>query len=276
MKFILSILQIDTQDDKKINLEKIDKLIDESAKKGAQVISLAEMASYLGKDILGNIEEIPGGETFELLSKKAKEHNLWIHGGSIYEKNLDDPTKPFNTTMIINPQGKLLDCYRKLHLFDVHIDKGPSVKESDSISAGEKMVTVNTDYGKWGLSICYDMRFGEIFRLMALEGAEIFFVPSNFTLNTGKDHWESLLRARAIENSCYVVAAAQIGIKPKFTSYGRSLVVDPWGNIIAQASDKEGVLLCEIDLSLHQKTSQQLFTLANRRSDIYSLKKSGS
>ncbi|NLY35935.1 MAG: carbon-nitrogen hydrolase family protein [Tissierellia bacterium] len=276
MKFTLAILQIDTQDNKQDNLKKIESLIDEAAEKGAQVISMAEMVSYLGKDPRSNIEKIPGGDSFELLSKKAKDHALWIHGGSIYEENPQDPKKPFNTTMVINPQGELVSIYRKLHLFDVHIERGPSVKESDNISAGDEIVTISTDYGKWGLCICYDMRFGEMFRLMALDGAEIFFVPANFTLNTGKDHWESLLRTRAIENSCYVVAAAQIGKKPKFTAYGRSLVVDPWGNIIAQASDTEGILLCEIDLDLPQKVSNQLYTLPNRRSDVYTLKKSGS
>lgn len=275
MKFNLAILQIDTQDNKEKNLEKLEELINEAAKKKAHIISTAEMVSYLGKKTKDNIERIPGGESFQLFSKKAKEHNLWIHGGSIYEENPKDPLKPFNTTMVINPRGELVARYRKLHLFDVHIDKGPSVKESDSISPGEKIVTLDTDFGKWGLAICYDIRFGELFRLMALDGVEIFFTPANFTLETGKDHWESLLRTRAIENSCYLVAAAQIGKKPKFTAYGRSMVIDPWGNIIAQASDSEGVLLCEIDLDLPKKIASQLYTLPNRRSDIYTLEKSG-
>lgn len=276
MKFTLALLQIDTQDNKKENLDKLARLIDEAAQKGAQGVSMAEMVSYLGHESLKHIEAIPGGDTFELFSAKAKEHGLWIHGGSIYEENKDNPSKPYNTTMVLNPRGELVDIYRKLHLFDVHIDQGPSVKESDGISPGKRIVTVDTDYGIWGLAICYDMRFPELFRLLALEGAQILFIPANFTLNTGKDHWESLLRARAIENSCYVVAAAQIGKKPKFTAYGRSLVIDPWGNIVAQASDTEGILLCEIDLTLPGKMAHQLFTLPNRRSDVYTLRKSGS
>lgn len=272
MKFTLGMIQIDSQDSKRENLAKLTHYIDQAGKRGVQVLALAEMVNYLGKNPLDNLEKIPGGESFELLSKKAKEHGMWIHGGSIYEENPGDPKKPYNTTMVINPQGELVDIYRKLHLFDVHIERGPAVKESDSITPGDRIVNLETDYGNWGLSICYDMRFAELYKLMALRGAQIFFVPANFTLETGKDHWETLLRTRAIENSAYVVAPAQIGKNPKFTAYGRSLVVDPWGNVICQASDKEGLVLCDIDLELASRAARQLYTLENRREDIYSLK----
>ncbi len=271
MKFTLGLIQIDSQDNKKENLDKLSELIDKAAGRGAQVISLAEMVNYLGPDSLNNIEKIPGGPSFQLLSKKAQEHGLWIHGGSIYEENPQDPLKPFNSTMVIDPQGRLATIYRKLHLFDVHIERGPVVRESDSISPGDRIVTLDTDFGRWGLSICYDLRFAELYKIMALRGARVLFVPANFTLETGKDHWEPLLRTRAIENSAYVVAAAQIGKKPKFTSYGRSLVVDPWGNVICKASDREELLLCDIDLELAQRASRQLYTLENRRPDIYRL-----
>lgn len=273
MKFNIALIQLDTQDQIDFNLQKISDLIDEAAQKGAQVIALPEVSTYIGTDRAGHVEELTEGKSFKLFSQKAKEHGLWIHGGSIYGMNPKDPSKPFNTSLIVNPQGELVASYNKIHLFDVDIKKGPVVKESDNISRGEEIVTVDTDYGKWGLAICYDMRFPELFRLLALDGAEILFIPANFTTSTGKDHWETLLRARAIENSCYVVAAAQIGIKPKFTAYGRSSVVDPWGNIIAKAPDKEGVTLAEIDLEDVEKYRNQVLSLYNRREDLYELKR---
>ena len=129
------------------------------------------------------------------------------------------------------------------------------------------------EVGHLGLSICYDMRFGELFRIMALEGANILLCPANFTLNTGKDHWLPLLKARAIENSCYVIAPGQIGRKPRFQAYGHSMVIDPWGNVIACASDKPCFITAEIDLDYVQTVRQQIFTLENRRSDRYILQR---
>ena len=273
MKFLLAMLQIDTQEDKRMNLDKISNLIDEAVQKGAQVIALPEVSTYIGAGAADHAEVLGEGDSFELFSKKAKEHQIWIHGGSIYCQNPQDEKRPLNTSLIVSPQGELVASYDKIHLFDVEISKGPSVKESDRISKGSRLVTVATDYGTWGLSICYDLRFPELFRLLALEGAEILFLPANFTTITGKDHWETLLRARAIENCCYVVATGQIGMKPKFRAYGRSMVIDPWGNILAQAPDKEGVTLVEIDLDDVAKYREQLYPLFNRRADLYELKK---
>lgn len=273
MKFTLAMIQLDTQEDQDKNLEKISSWIDEAAQRGAKVIALPEVSTYIGPQASSYAEALSQGKSFELFSKKAKEHGLWIHGGSIYGENPQDLQKPFNRTLVVNPQGELVASYDKIHLFDVDIEKGPVVKESDRISKGQEIVCVDTDYGKWGLSICYDMRFPELFRLLALEGADILFIPANFTTPTGKDHWETLLRARAIENCCFVVAVGQIGIKPRFVAYGRSLVVDPWGNILAKAPDKEGLTLLELDLDDVQKYRNQLFTLHNRRTDLYELKK---
>ena len=174
---------------------------------------------------------------------------------------------------MINPQGELAARYRKLHPFDVVIPNGPEHRESRQVCPGREIVTVDTgEVGKLGLAICYDLRFGELFRLMALEGAQILLEPANFTMPTGKDHWEVLLRARSIENGCYVLAPAQCGQKPDFQAYGNAMIVDPWGTVIARASDRTQVVTAEIDLDYVAQVRRQLFTLENRREDVYSLR----
>lgn len=198
-------------------------------------------------------------------------NGVWLHCGSIYEKNPNDP-RPFNSTMVIDPRGNLAAKYHKIHPFDVVIPNGPVNRESERICPGDEIVTVDTgEVGHLGLSICYDMRFAEMYRIMALEGAQILLMPADFTMPTGKDHWETILRTRAIENGCYVVAPAQYGVKPKFQAYANSLVVDPWGNVIARASNHPQVITAEIDLDYLQQVRRQIFTLENRRPDVYSL-----
>lgn len=270
-KFIAAAIQMDSTGNLQENLAAITDFVDEAAARGAKLIAMPENVNYVGTESAANAEEVPGGPTFRHLSALAQKHQVWLHCGSIYEKNPDDP-RPYNCNMVINPKGELVAKYHKLHPFDVVIKNGPEVKESDRICPGSDIVTVDTgEVGHWGLSICYDIRFGEMYRLMALEGAQILFTPADFTMNTGKDHWEPLLRARAIENGCYVIAPGQYGIKPKFQAYGKSLIVDPWGNVIAKAPDHPCVITAEIDLDYLEKVRKQIFTLENRRSDLYSL-----
>ncbi len=271
-RFTVGVIQVDSQDDKQKNLADAAGYIAEAAARGAKLICMPESVNYVGPDNKGNAEEVPGGESFQFFAAQAQKYDVWLHCGSIYEKHADDARPPYNCTMVINPAGELVARYRKAHPFDVVIENGPSVRESDRISPGDALVTVDTgEVGHLGLSICYDMRFGEMYRIMALEGAQILLCPADFTLNTGKDHWEAILRTRAIENSCYVIAPAQIGIKPKFQAYGNSLVIDPWGNVIARASNRPGVLTAEIDLDYVTAVRRQLFTLENRRTDLYTL-----
>lgn len=270
-KFTVAVLQLDSQDDVQKNLDTVVSFIEEAAARGAKLITMPESMNYVGLDNAGHAEEIPGGPTFRLMSEQAKKYGVWLHCGSIYEKNPDDP-RPFNSTMVIDPQGNLAAKYHKIHPFDVVIPNGPVNRESERICPGNEIVTVDTgEVGHLGLSICYDMRFAEMYRIMALEGAEILLTPADFTMPTGKDHWETLLRTRAIENGCYVVAPAQYGIKPKFQAYANSLVVDPWGNVIARASNHPQVITAEIDLDYLQQVRRQIFTLENRRPDVYSL-----
>lgn len=272
-KFIAAAVQMDSQDDKMANLAAAEGYIRDAAARGARLVVLPESMNYIGRDMAQEAEAIPGGPTFQRLSGLARELDLWLEAGSIYESNPEDPARPFNTTFLICPDGTLAAKYAKLHPFDVVLPNGVTSRESDRVCPGKKLTVVETDLGKVGLGICYDIRFGEMFRIMALEGAKLFAVPANFTVNTGKDHWEVLLRARAIENECYVIAPNQMGKKPRFIAYGNSLMVDPWGTVIARASDKPGVITAEIDLDYVTKVRQSTFTLDNRRPDVYQLRK---
>lgn len=271
-KFIAAAVQMDSQDDKNANLAAAEGYIREAAARGASLVVLPESMNYIGRDMAGEAETIPGGPTFRKMADLARELGIWVEAGSIYESNPEDPARPFNTTFLVRPDGTLAAKYAKLHPFDVVLPNGVTSRESDRVCPGKAIETAETELGKLGMAICYDVRFGEMFRIMALEGAKIFAVPANFTVNTGKDHWEVLVRARAIENECYVIAPNQMGKKPRFTAYGNSLIVDPWGTVVARASDKPGVITAEIDLDYVTKVRQSTFTLDNRRPDVYELK----
>lgn len=272
-KFTVGVIQMDSQADVEQNLATVEGFIEEAAGRGAKLIAMPENMNYVGLEGAAHAEQIPGGPTFLRMAQQAKKYGVWLHCGSIYEKNEKDP-RPYNCTMVINPQGELVAKYHKVHPFDVVIPDGPVNKESDRICPGDEIVTVDTgEVGHLGLSICYDIRFSEMYRIMALEGAQILFTPADFTMPTGKDHWETILRTRAIENGCYVVAPGQCGVKPKFQAYANSMVIDPWGNVIARASNRPEVITTQIDLDYLAKVRKQIFTLENRRPDVYDLKR---
>lgn len=271
-RFVAAAIQTDTGADRAENFRALEGLIREAAGRGARLICLPECATYLGPDISGAAEAVPGGESFRFFARLARELGVWLHCGSIYEESGE--ARPYNCTMLLDPQGELRARYRKLHPFDVVLPEGTAVRESDTIRPGDAIVTADAgELGRLGLAVCYDLRFGELFRIMALEGAQVFVIPANFTLNTGKDHWLPLLQARAIENSCYVIAPGQIGPKPQFQSYGHTAIIDPWGTVIAQASHRPGVITAEIDLDLVDQARRRLFTLENRRTDLYDLRR---
>ena len=272
-KYKAAVVQLDSQNDKGANLERISRLVDEAAAGGAKLVSLPEVMNFIGEMVRDEDrpEAVPGRST-ELLMKKAKEHDIWIHSGSFAE-NIPGDKRHYNTSVMIDRKGEIVASYRKIHTFDVTLPDGTVCDESARVHPGKEIVTVETELGVLGFSICYDIRFPELFRLMALEGAQVLFTPANFTLPTGKDHWEPILRTRAIENGCYVVAAAQIGKKPRFVAYGSSMVIDPWGTVLTRARETEGVSFAEIDLDYVDKVRGQLPSLKNRRPDVYELKK---
>ena len=272
--YLAGVIQLDAREDYHNNLKMAEELIEEGAARGAKLLVLPEVWTYQGPTPIDHAEDIPGGECFALLSGLAKKHNIWIHGGSITERIPGDNVRTYNTSMLIKPDGNLATTYRKLHVFDVDVEGAGSYRESDRKRPGDEIVSYDMgDMGKMGLTICYDIRFPELFRLLALDGADLICLPAAFLLMTGKDHWEPLIRARAIENGCYMLAANQCGKKSTAHDYGRSMIVDPWGNVIAMAQDKPCVSIAEIDFDYLEKVRNQLYTLPNRRPDIYELSK---
>lgn len=267
-KYMIGVVQMDTRDNYEENMEAACKYIDEAAAKGAKLVAFPEVFNYIGTEPR-EPEEIPNGPTIRLMAKKAKEHGIWIHCGSISEVN-PNGEKKFNTTVLLNPQGEEAARYRKLHAFDITLQDGTETRESDRMQIGEDIVMVDTELGKIGLAICYDIRFPELFRYMAINGCQVIFTPANFAMSTGKDHWEPILRTRAVENTCYMVAPGQIGKKRGVSqSFGASMVIDPWGIVIGRANEKAGVVMAEIDLDYLDKVRRDLPCLKNRRSDVY-------
>ncbi|SMG42993.1 carbon-nitrogen hydrolase family protein [Dethiosulfovibrio salsuginis] len=266
----IAIAQMDSGPHKEINLQKMEGMISEAAKQGVSFVAFPETSIVMpatGEDREADSEDIHG-PSIARLSEAAKEAGIWVHCGSIPER-IEGDKRSHNTSVVISPEGEIAGIYRKIHLFDIDMEGGPSVMESVSYSPGKDVVTVETDIGTLGLSICYDLRFPELFRMLVLKGARILVVPACFTADTGKEHWEPLLRARAIENQCYVLAPAQTGMKPRYRAHGKSLVVDPWGTITACKADGEGLILSEVDMGRVESIRHSVPCLRNRRPDIY-------
>lgn len=207
----VAVCQMDSENDKQANVETALALLDEAAEAGAEMAALPEMFTFMGdKEQYRNAAEPVPGPVTEQLSQKAKEHSMWVHGGSFFEIAEADE-KVHNTTVVFDSDGKQQAHYRKIHLFDVEIGDEVVTQESARVVPGDKVVTFDTGFATVGVAICYDLRFPELFSSLATQGADIIFLPAAFTKHTGKDHWESLLRARAIETQSYVVAPGQIG-----------------------------------------------------------------
>jgi predicted amidohydrolase len=266
----IAAVQMNSQDDKERNIQTALRLIDRAAAEGARLIALPEVWSFLGDDAGSQAaaEPIPGPIT-DLLAERARRHDVYIHAGSIQERREGDP-RMFNTTALINPQGEIIARYSKIHMFDVVLDGVASYRESATVSPGDEIVTAEVDGFTVGLTICYDIRFPELYRILALKGAELIFQPAAFTLTTGKDHWEPLIRARAIENTVYMCSPAQVGADASGKwCWGRSMIVNPWGTVLATAPDEETVIHATIDKATLAKVRRQVPSLANRMPDRY-------
>lgn len=266
----IAVVQVNSRDDKEANIRVALELVEQAAKGGADLVALPEYVDFLGTKEAGRgVHEPIPGPTSERFAAAAREHGIWLHAGSIRETG-DDPDHIYNTSLLFNRQGEIVAKYRKIHLFDVELAGNVSAQESATVSPGDEIVTADVEGHTVGLTICYDLRFPELYRTLALDGAEILFVPAAFTLFTGKDHWEVLLRARAIENQCFVVAAGQIGKHdPDAACYGRSMIIDPWGTVLATAPDTVGIAMADIDFAQLTRIRQQLPSLANRRPSAY-------
>lgn len=264
-KLKVAAIQMTSSNDKGKNLKQAERLIKIAANKKAKFIVLPEVFNYRGKltDAPKFAELIPGHST-NFISNLARKNKVWILIGSMLEKTRSE--KPYNTSVLINPNGKIVAKYRKIHLFDIKL-KGKEILESKRNLAGNIPKMVSVEKVKVGLSICYDLRFPELYRQYSKSGAEIICIPSSFTKPTGEAHWHTLIKARAIENLCYVIAPNQAGSgSGGIKTYGHSLIVDPWGKILAEGpANGEAVIFADIDFEYLKKIRQNLPALEHRK-----------
>jgi nitrilase len=269
----VAVIQMNQGADKAANMANVEAMVAAAAADGAALVSLPETWTNLGGGREARItaaEILPapgdaGGPAYVLMRALARRHGIHVHGGSIIEQG---PEQLFNTSLFFAPDGREIARYRKIHLFDITAPDGTGYRESALYGAGTALVTAAAGGIHFGLTICYDMRFAEQFVALRALGAEAIFVPSNFTLQTGKDHWEPLLRARAIETQCWIIAAASHGAYEERGAtrfvYGHSLVIDPWGHVVARASDGVGHAMARIDARITARVRRDMPVLAHR------------
>ncbi|MGB1125661.1 MAG: carbon-nitrogen hydrolase family protein [Phycisphaeraceae bacterium] len=269
----IGLAQLNSGEDIAANLDQAEAMVREAAGQGADLIALPEvMHLRVGRAMadryLDVAEPIPGPTT-QRFCELAGALGVHLLLGSMVEQS-SDPQRTYNTSVLLAPDGSTLASYRKVHLFDVVMDDDNADRESDRYLPGNELVTADVPACKVGLSICYDLRFGELYRALALQGAKIIFVPANFTKATGQLHWMTLLRARAIENGCFIVAPAQCGRFPGgFEAFGHSTIIDPWGNVLTEHGDSPGSSVTTIDLGLVDEARKAIPVLHHLRPDVY-------
>ena len=261
--FSAGLIQLNSQDDVSANIKIVEKYVREAAGKGAKFVCTPENTFYMKEPGSAGYPDVVEG--VNLCRTLASELGIWILIGSA--QILATSGKSYNRSILINDKGELAAKYDKIHLFDVTLKNGETYNESARIESGGAAVTADTPWGKLGMTVCYDLRFPQLFRSLAKQGAHFITVPSAFTYTTGSAHWHALLRARAIENGCFIIAPAQCGHHPgKRRTYGHSLVVAPWGEIIGEASeDKPGVTIAEINLDKVQEVRSMIPSLQHDR-----------
>jgi predicted amidohydrolase len=264
----VALVQLEARDDVDVNMAHAVDLAREAAA-SADLVVLPEYVQYRGTadGWRASARPVPGPTT-DPFAAVARETGCWILAGTRAEAS-GDPVRPYNTAVVIDRSGSLVARYRKVHLFDVAVEDGPQTTESSKVTAGDGLVAMDMAGTRLGLSICYDLRFPELYRALALAGAEVLAVPSDFSARTGRDHWEALLRARAIENGAWVVAAGSCGAggPGAIPAWGHSMIVDPWGRVVAQAGGEEAIIRAELDLDEVTAVRRQIPSLANVRPD---------
>jgi predicted amidohydrolase len=264
-----AVVQLNSTDDYENNLAVAERLIRAAAAEGAELVVLPEKWTVLGPpETLMRYAEPLDGNAVTGCRELARELGIHLVAGSFPEQ-VPGRQKLSNTSVLVGPAGDIRAVYRKLHLFDVDVED-TSYRESEAEEAGDEIVVGDAGGVPVGMTICYDLRFPELFRILTLQGARVITVPSAFTERTGRDHWEPLLRARAIENQAFVIAAAQIGdAPPHYKSYGHSMIVDPWGVIMTQAPDTEWYATADLDFPIQDQMRRSLPALRHRRPDAY-------
>lgn len=262
-KFLVSLIQLNSQDNITANITSVENYVREAAARGAKLICTPENTFFMKEQGKGAYPDISEG--IHLCTKLAAELNTWILIGSAQVPA--EENKSYNRSLLISNKGKLIAQYNKIHLFDVTLKNGETYNESARVSGGSHAVIANTPLGKIGMTVCYDLRFPYLYRALATEGADFLMVPAAFTYTTGKAHWHTLLRARAIETGCYVLAPAQCGRHPgNRQTYGHSLIISPWGEIIAEGSEAEtGLVMAEIDTEKVNEARQMIPSLRHGR-----------
>jgi len=264
-------VQLNSNGDKARNLAAAERLVRAAASEGAELVALPEKWNHLaaGEEMATQAEPLDGPS---LAAARGWARELGVHllAGSIAERSPEaGEGRAFNASVLIGPDGADLAVYRKIHMFDVEAG-GVAYRESDHETPGEQIVSAPIDGVELGLSVCYDLRFPELYRILAVRGARLLAVPAAFTAATGRDHWQPLLRARAIENQAFVIAPNQVGeAPPHYSSHGRSAIVDPWGVVLATAPDEECFVAAELDLAAQERVRERLPSLANRRPRAY-------
>lgn len=271
----VAVVQLSSQDEVDGNLTRATSLVRAAAAAGAKLVALPENFAFMGEEEKkrGIAEKVPlkstgEGPILRALSTVAKDRGIFVVGGGMPEAS-DDPERPYNTSVLVAPDGRVVARYRKVHLFDVDLADGTKLLESAATKAGEVDIDPPAEIGpslKMGMTICYDVRFPELYRKLLALGARVVTVPAAFTVHTGKDHWHVLLRARAIENQIFVLAPAQHGKHPRGrTTYGKSLIVDPWGDVLAQCGEGEGFAIADLDVAAQDRVRAGLPCLVHRR-----------
>jgi predicted amidohydrolase len=271
MKLTVAAVQLSSGSDVARNVDEAVRLVEEAADRGARYVQLPEYFNFLGPFAgFENAAETVPGATTTRMSALAKSRALTLHLGSLLERS-PVPGKFANTSVVIAPSGEIAAKYRKIHLFDVNVPGAIVHQESNVIAPGDEVVVARFDEFALGLSVCFDVRFPELYRNLALAGADIFAIPSAFNAVTGRAHWDLLVRARAIENHAFVVAAAQVGTTAEgIATYGHSLIVDPWGEVLAEATRAEPeVIVATLDLSEVVRRRAQIAVMDFRRPDVY-------
>jgi deaminated glutathione amidase len=276
MRMQVAVVQLSSQEDVASNLGRIRGHVAGAARSGAELIALPENFAFMGEEagkleIAENTEDSPGPITRTVVDA-AREHGVWIVAGGMPEAS-GDAARPYNTSLLVAPDGRIVARYRKIHLFDVDLADGTRLLESGATLAGTDPVIAEIGSAKasdgavkLGMTICYDVRFPELYRVLVQQGVRIVTVPAAFTLTTGKDHWHVLLRARAIENQVFVLAPAQHGRHPRGrATYGKSLIADPWGDVLAQCGEGEGFAVARLDFAAQDRVRASLPCLSHRR-----------
>ncbi len=268
-KIRAAVIQMNSNADVDRNLERAESLVRAAASDGAELVVLPEKWALLGPgEVIAAGAEALDGPIVTAAASWARELGVHLVAGSIPE-DPGDGGKPYNTSVLAGPDGHVAATYRKLHMFDVEVE-GTTYRESEHERAGQGIATATVGEIELGLTVCYDLRFPELFRILAIRGATAFTIPAAFTTPTGRAHWEALLRARAIENSAFVLASGQVGrAEPHYDSWGHSQIVDPWGRVLAEIADGEGHAAADLDLAELARIRETLPALANRRADAY-------